>query len=507
MNLLTNLAAHFSLDALPAVDAHGNVADLNQVGTVQLSTGVLQNAAKFAHNGTLFAYQATGEAGKLAMRTYDLCINFWVKKTDSWTPYNQPAIAMGTMHSGTSRPGYVIRAKRVPYSLQLTPVWDIGINHTSFPAGEIWAVPDELLTPPEWPGYDTWMMVTGIWDRDGYMSLYINGNYSPVASIDISAYAALDINGTEVGGNDDWTVAGSYRNTNLFGGEIDNISVWRATNWTLNAADLEYLYNDGNGRDYSELDYDTGTVINTAPYIFVEAQDFLAERDPEREHGVIVYEAPKVELYVPEHYVEIGREICLPTAGFTLPSYLLCAVMGKDQVCEGEGGIARVVWCTNHPADSKVYASLIGPTGPWELVYTSTNNTYCHDAEFDVLGLDIKHYFYVESTSSLTGQTLTGSGIFCSGTQLTKKAGGLDVAFTLSRPSIRTISIAGALFDGAPKYPDLEKSVTQWDMALTITKYVTGTPGVGEEQRTDIVITPITESNMTASIKDMTITP
>ena len=243
------------------------------------------------------------------------------------------------------------------------------------------------------------------------------------------------------------------------------------------------------------------------PYILAEGQDYIAEKDPEREHGIIVKEAKPVKLYLPGEFLELGRELCLPNENFyQVPDYDLCAVMGKDQVCEEQAGKARVVWCTTHASDGVVYASLVGPTGPWTLVASHSDDRHCHDLEFNVLGVDAKHWFYVESTSSLTGVTLQGSGIFCSGIVLVVTTSASFAFFTVTKPILKQINMSADDFAGDERYPQGKETSNEATYTPSLTKYV-DTPGVGEEQKVDLVLTPVDENRMTSGIKSMTLSP
>jgi len=245
------------------------------------------------------------------------------------------------------------------------------------------------------------------------------------------------------------------------------------------------------------------------PYILADGQDYIAEKDPTREEGIIVKEAKPVKLYLPGEFLVLGRELCLPNESFYMvPDYALCAVMGKDQICEELTGTARVVWCTTHPADGVVYASLVGPTGPWIQVAAHSDDRQCHDLEFPVLGVDIKHWFYVESTSALTGVTLQGSGIFCSGVVLVVATSATFAFLTVTKKSYTSIDLVVDENDmyGAPKFPDLLVSSNEatYDPGLTTYAY---TPTGAEEQLTDLTISAVDESDMYSGIKSMTITP
>lgn len=108
----------------------------------------------------------------------------------------------------------------------------------------------------------------------------------------------------------------------------------------------------------------------------------------------------------------------------------LCTVMGKELDCEGEAGTIRVVWSTSIAADSTVYTSVVGPTGPWNLRYHSDVDTECHDVQFPSPAVDATVWFYVRSESP-DGQIVTsGVYMFCTSGIVTLESGNFDISIT-----------------------------------------------------------------------------
>jgi hypothetical protein len=173
-------------------------------------------------------------------------------------------------------------------------------------------------------------------------------------------------------------------------------------------------------------------MIGQDPYILIEAQDWVAHEDRTYPNAVIVKERrPESVIDLGDH-VEVGRDLCLPTAvAYSPPAYDLCAVMGKDQVCEGLTGTVRVVWCTTLPSNGAVYTSVVGPTGPWVLQATHSDYSQCHDVEFSAPAIDAMVWFYVESTTEDAQYLQSDVGVFCTGHEITLSDGNLSVSYNL----------------------------------------------------------------------------
>ena len=170
-----------------------------------------------------------------------------------------------------------------------------------------------------------------------------------------------------------------------------------------------------------------------ARFIQIESQDHIAEKDPARDNGVLVKEAKPLKIEAIDEYVEIGRELCLPVEpGVQLPPYDLCAVMGKDLECEGEGGIARYVWCTTRAANSEVFLSLNQedlelPLDEEFKVVEGEDFTYCHDFQEETSAIDATYFFRVRSTTE-DGQVLVSDIYqFCTGGTITLTFGNFQM--------------------------------------------------------------------------------
>ena len=208
------------------------------------------------------------------------------------------------------------------------------------------------------------------------------------------------------------------------------------------------------------------------PYITLEAQDLYAERDPTKDNSVFIKEHKPTQLWYHGELIVLGRELCAAQTVFYPPDYELCSVMGKDQVCEGEGGTARIVWCTTKLATSKIYISLSAtlvdgnyePTAPTIPVDTQ-DLVQCHDFEFPVLAVDSKHYFKVESTDE-DNETLYGYGVLCSGDTVVFTGGNLFVSVQILElifkgtisPTVYplTSSVAESAVDVSDEFPGID---------------------------------------------------
>jgi len=171
----------------------------------------------------------------------------------------------------------------------------------------------------------------------------------------------------------------------------------------------------------------------SAETVLIEAQDWYAVRDNSIGDCTAIHVRERKSYRQSlDDCVIIGRDLCLPVAAiFTPPVCAICAIMAKDQECEGLAGTARVVWCTSRAADSKVYISVVSKTGPWTLQIDDLNEVQCHDFQFSAPIVNATHWFYVVSESVACGVQTSAVGVFCTTSEVVVAIEGLSMSADL----------------------------------------------------------------------------
>ncbi len=229
-SLWSGLQGYWKMDDIAGqiVDSSGNGNNLVNHNASYGSVGKLNNALTFVENDYL-----QGSGSMMNMGLGDMTISSWFKTTD----------AGGILVAKSFYSGQDERYALYFSSGQLRIMFDGGA------ANKITGVPSGPYLD------DQWHQAIAVFDRDGDMSLYIDGVFK--SSIDISAYSAIDFDKNNVfliGRYNDVSGSGVHATYNgKFSGEIDETAVW---NRALLPAEISELYNAGNGKEVTQ--YESG---------------------------------------------------------------------------------------------------------------------------------------------------------------------------------------------------------------------------------------------------------
>ena len=224
--LLDDLLAYWSLDESSGTryDSHTRDVDLADHDTVTAITGIQGNAAFFDEtNGTNGAY-LSGDAADydtLALGTGDYALAFWARVDTLFGQFN------GFFSTGawsTTNPGVNV-AMRDANGAFYAFISDGNIRKDLSVAG---------------PSLDTWFFAVVNYDRDGDMTIYLDGVEK--GSLDISALADSSIVGNRINMSPQFT--------ERLHGAMDEMGVWGRT---LTQSEITWLYNVGNGRTYGDI--------------------------------------------------------------------------------------------------------------------------------------------------------------------------------------------------------------------------------------------------------------
>lgn len=238
-----------------------------------------------------------------------------------------------------------------------------------------------------------------------------------------------------------------------------------------------------------EAGSDASVVAYQDPYILIEAQDWFAEDDPSRDNGILVKEGKPATFTDLGEAIEIGRDLCIRQELYSPPEFDLCAVMGEDQICSGQIGINRVVWCTTLPADGVVYASVASSSGPWNVYASHSDYRQCHEVTFESPAIDATIWFYVVSETE-DGRQLTSSvRCYLTGSEITLSDSNFVGNPTLSKHLVKSAHLDVPLGVTVVEQPNgYTQSIGVGSVAVS-TKTVVGTVNVNVSTW-EIIIVP-----------------
>ena len=231
-DLKTSLAAWYPFDegSGDRSDAHTNGYDLTDNNTVLNATAkVGANAALFVDSASEFLNRVNA-AEAWRMNTGDLTLGFWVKFTAFDTGATQVLVACGV--TGSTVIGYLVAVQadgtrlRIYLSNGTTWITHTGLLDSAFSAG-------------------VWYFIIVEYDRDNKLQAYKN-NVKESLSTSIASFDTDDI--TSVAGltfGKNTTSNDQYLNAALDEGFIYNR--------LLTSDEKTFLWNDSNGRAYSEI--------------------------------------------------------------------------------------------------------------------------------------------------------------------------------------------------------------------------------------------------------------
>jgi hypothetical protein len=221
--LLDGLVSYWTLDEGlgTRVDSQGsnNLTDNNTVGS---AAGKISNAASFVAANTEYL-SSTSTA--LQMGTNDYAVSFWLKTSS--------ALQMTPLYNGAYRETgwYIATLSGGNLFLKFSDI--------PFPSG----------TPPNGSSVGSyadgnWHHVVVNFDRDSNVSMYVDGNTTPVIAFDISGYAGnvAPFRPFLVGAYED-----GLGRSFFFDGLIDEIGIWGRI---LTLTEISDLYNSGVGLTY-----------------------------------------------------------------------------------------------------------------------------------------------------------------------------------------------------------------------------------------------------------------
>ncbi len=235
-SLWNGLQAYWKMDDASGQisDYSGNGNNLANHGASYGSSGLLGDSMSFVEDGYL-----DGGGTMLNMGLDDMTISAWFKTTD-----NNGAIVSKSFYSGQDE--------------RYTTLISGGYIKTLMDYG-----PNKIVSTPSAPYLDNqWHHVVTVFDRDGYMKIYLDGVEKD--SIDISGSATVDFDKNNhffIGRYNDPGGGSPHPSALKFSGNIDETAVW---NRVLTPTEITELYNVGNGRSISKYGNGTFEIYKTA---------------------------------------------------------------------------------------------------------------------------------------------------------------------------------------------------------------------------------------------------
>ncbi len=235
-DLKTDLAAWWAMDETSGdrADSHTNSYDLTDVNTVGSVTGKVGAKAAFfvaAPPQSEKFSRANSASEDWQMGLADLTVGFWIKFT-SWDTFAQQTCFATGANIGTAE-GYLME---LPYpgttynviisngstSLTLSGTWDGGA-----------------------PTLGVWYFILIEYDRSDKISVWKN-NVKESDDVDISSFVSDDIISTQI-----FAIASKANAaTEFIDGAMDEFFIH---NRLITADEKTWLWNDGDGRAYSEI--------------------------------------------------------------------------------------------------------------------------------------------------------------------------------------------------------------------------------------------------------------
>lgn len=143
--------------------------------------------------------------GSISLGTTDFSFEVWTYLYPTST--TTPAGILGNWIPGGTTP-YFFAVYNHPGPSQISLAFHNGNNVNQFAT---------------WNGSpnNKWVHIAGVFDRDGFMSLYINGELKASTNISASSFAAINNNSFQIG------CAGSYPSSGFpWAGEMDEVRLW-----------------------------------------------------------------------------------------------------------------------------------------------------------------------------------------------------------------------------------------------------------------------------------------
>lgn len=214
---VANLVAYWPMDEAAGAtraDSHTNGYDLTDNGTVSAATGLINDAADFTSSSTKYLSKTT-ETVFAYNRTENRSLSFWVNP-DSVTGV-QTLVSKWTTGSGQE--------------------WIVYLNGTSVVLGL--TAGGAVVTNTAGLGTATWYHIVATFDSSGDGQIFVDAGTPATGN---------RATGTGGGGAD--VIFGNNSGVNTFNGQIDEACFFDDI---LTADEVDWLYNAGSGRSYSEL--------------------------------------------------------------------------------------------------------------------------------------------------------------------------------------------------------------------------------------------------------------
>jgi hypothetical protein len=188
-------------------DSSGNGNDGAWSGTVTSGSGKFGNSGLFSSSGSI----NMGDISNFNMGTDDMTISVWAKRPDNGI--SQELVNKGILGSGDIGDSYTLYIQSTGV---LKSMFSVGGSNAIFNGSTV--VDD-----------NEWHHIVAVFDRDGNLSNYIDGNLD--SSVSIS-----DHNGVDLSNSYDFLVGGSR----AYAGSIDETRIY---NRALSAGEIADLYN------------------------------------------------------------------------------------------------------------------------------------------------------------------------------------------------------------------------------------------------------------------------